>query len=55
MTKKIYKSPVLEITKVETESPIAGSGNYNVTLEDWKKDNTPDAPYDGDIWLNLNY
>jgi len=53
MTKKEYKAPGLEITQVETEGTIAESGTYRVELEDWKKDTTPDAKYDGDIWLSI--
>ena len=53
MAKKDYESPTLEVTQVETECTIADSGTYRVELEDWKKDTTPDAKYDGDIWLNL--
>ena len=53
MTKKNYKSPVLEITHVQTEGTIAESGNYKVVLEDWEIDNDPPAPYDGDVWVNI--
>ena len=51
--KKNYESPILEVTQVETESTIADSGTYRVELEDWKMNTTPDAPYDGDIWLDI--
>ena len=53
MEKKTYEPPSLEITQVETEGTIADSGTYRVELQDWMKDTTPDAPYDGDIWLNI--
>jgi len=53
MDKKKYEPPRLEVTLVETECNIAESGNYRVVLQDWQQDTTPDAPYDGDIWLNL--
>ena len=53
MDKKDYESPKLEIAEVETESNIVDSGTYRrVELEDLQKDTTPDAPYNGDIWLN---
>ena len=53
MDKKNYESPDVVVTRVETEGNIAESGTYRVELEDWKKDTTPDAKYDGDIWLNI--
>ena len=51
--KNVYEPPVLEVTQVATEGNIAESGTFRVVLEDWKQDDTPAAPYDGDIWLNL--
>jgi hypothetical protein len=52
-SKNDYKPPTLEVIPVNTESNIAESGRYSVELEDWKTDDTPPAPYDGDVWLNL--
>ena len=51
--KNVYDPPVLEVTQVSTEGTITDSSNFKVVLEDWKPDDTPAAPYDGDIWLNL--
>ena len=53
MTKRTYNPPTLGVTQVMTESTIADSGTYKVTLEDWQQDQTGDAAYDGDIWLNI--
>jgi hypothetical protein len=48
-----YEPPKVEVTRVVTERTIAQSNNFTGTIEDWKKDETPNNQYDGDIWVNF--
>jgi hypothetical protein len=51
--KKVYEAPVLEVTQVVIERTIAESGVFRVSLDEWEVDTTPDASYDGDIWMSF--